>query len=387
MCKIGQTFGTNAPKRNNRQSTGDDMRRTIKLISTASALALALAIANPAAAAPGDKMGKPGGNGGGGRQMPQARPAPQAKPAGSYNKAQPSGGRERPASMGNARPAGYNPSGNKAASYDRPGSKPVASYDRPGNKPGASYDRPGNKPGASYDRPGNKPGGANDRPGNNNRPGYKPGGNNDININNNTNVNVSGNNRYPNNNYANRYPVYRPPGGGYYRPPNGGYYGPPRPPYGGWHGGYYPPPRYYYNDGPSVGGVLFGVAVTTSLLALLSAANQPDVIYVQGAPPPPLPAYQPPRNTSGAPATINVDINSMTASARPSASVCLTEAARQIGATGGSEIRIGDIVNVEPGNGGYRFQFVLVGVYPDETRNIPMYCRATSEKIVELTFG
>ncbi len=227
-------------------------------------------------------------------------------------------------------------------------------------------------------------GNANNRPG----AGNRPGGN--INIDNSTNINVVGNNRPG---YNNRYPVYRPPGGGYYRPPNGGYYGPPRPPYGGWHGGYYPPRRYYYNDGPSVGDVLFGVAVTTSLLALLSAATRPpppQIIVVQGAPPPPplpLEPYRPPANISGAPATINVDINSMSADARPTASTCLTEAARQIGATGGSEISIDSIVEVEKGNGGYRFRLTLLGVYPDETRAIPMYCRATPDKIIELTFG
>ncbi|MFZ4689842.1 MAG: hypothetical protein ACOYLS_11440 [Polymorphobacter sp.] len=130
--------------------------------------------------------------------------------------------------------------------------------------------------------------------------------------------------------------------------------------------------------------------MTTSLLAILSAASQPKTVIVQGAPPPPPPPvqpYTPPRNTTGAPATINVDIMSMTAAARPSASVCLTEAARQIGATGGSEIRIDKVVEVEQGNGGYRFRLTLIGVYPDETRAIPMYCRATPEKIVELTFG
>jgi hypothetical protein len=134
------------------------------------------------------------------------------------------------------------------------------------------------------------------------------------------------------------------------------------------------------------------VAVTTSLLALLSAATQPkqpQTVVVQGAPPmpPPPPTYVPPPKSSGAPAAINVDLGGLTPEARPTASVCLTEAARQIGATGGSEIRLDRVVEVEKGNGGYRFRLNLLGVYPDETRTIPMYCRATPEKIVELTFG
>ena len=60
---------------------------------------------------------------------------------------------------------------------------------------------------------------------------------------------------------------------------------------------------------------------------------------------------------------------------------------RQIGATGGTEIRIDGDVDVEQGNGGYRFRLNLLGIYPDQARIIPMYCRATPEKIVELTFG
>jgi hypothetical protein len=218
-------------------------------------------------------------------------------------------------------------------------------------------------------------------------------GNNDITINNNNNINVSGNNRYPNTNpNANRYPVYQTPNGGYYRPPNGGYYRPPPPPPGGWGGGYYPPPSYFYDDGPSVGDVIAGVAVAGSLIYLLTEVTKPkqQTVVVQGGPPPmppPPQPYVPPKNSTGAPALVNVDINGLTPAQRPSASVCITEAARQIGATGGTEIRVKQIVDVEEGNGGYRFRLVLLGVYPDETRTIPMYCRATPEKIVELTFG
>ncbi|MEY2884469.1 MAG: hypothetical protein RL490_2193, partial [Pseudomonadota bacterium] len=180
------------------------------------------------------------------------------------------------------------------------------------------------------------------------------------------------------------------PGG--YRPPvyhpGGGYYRPPPPPYGGWHGGYYPPPRYYYDPGPSFGEVIAGVAVATGLIALLSAATRPQTVVVQGAaPPPPQQAYKPPANSDGRPAMINVDLGALEAAAKPPASVCLTEASRQIGATGGTEIRVDRILEVERGNGGYRFRLNLVGVYPDQNRMIPMYCRATPEKIIEMTFG
>jgi hypothetical protein len=352
------------------------MRRFIGLFASTSLVAVQLLAAVPVIAAPGS--GSAGtryaaqnakANTSGRSVKPayskadaRAAKAKYAKPEGRPAKpayAKPAGRPDKPSyAKPGKRPDLTSNDGYQAAKIARP-DKDRPNYNRP-DKERPNYSRPvNNRP--NYDRPGNN------KPGKPNRP--RPGGN-DINV-----------------NINNRYPVYRPPGGGYYRPPGGGFYGPPRPPYGGWRGGYYPPARYYYNDGPSVGEVLFGVAVTTSLLALLSAASQPDVVYVQGQTPPPLPPYVPPSNISGAPASINVDISSMTSSSRASASVCLTEAARQIGATGGREIRIDRIDNVEQGNGSYRFRLTLQADYQTETRIIPMYCRATSDKIVELSFG
>jgi hypothetical protein len=293
---------------------------------------------------PGNKMAGSNNRGNGpgyAAQRPQTRPA-RPPGNGSYNRPPGNGGYNRP------------PGGN----YNRP---PGGNYNRPPGNGG--YNRPNTKPAPGYN--------GNYRP-------NRPGGNNNVNIGNTVIIPGGG-----------RYPVYRPPGGGYYRPPGGGYYRPPRPP-GGWGGGFYPPPGYYYNDGPSVGDVIAGVAVTGSLLYLLSQATKPDQppVIVQGGPPPmPAQPYRPPAGSSGAPARINVDLGGLTPAARPTASVCITEAARQIGATGGTEIRLDRVVDVEPGNGGYRFRVDLLGIYPDETRRIPMYCRATPEKIVELTFG
>jgi hypothetical protein len=302
------------------------------------------------------------------------------------------GGANRPAPAGKPAPGGYQ--------------KPAGGYQKPAGssyqKPAGGYQKPA---GGSYQKPATSQGNMNkDYKGtaNNKKTNYTGanGGNNTVTINNNNNVNVSGNNkagyyRPP----ANRPPGYYPPGArppgyrppGYY-PPAGGYYRPFPPPVGGWGGYYYPPSRYYYDNDIGFGEVFAGVLVAGSLVALLSAATapKPATVYVQGqpAPPPgPPPMYQPPPQSSGGPAAIRVDLAGLAPEARPSASTCLTEAARQIGATGGTEIRIKQIVDVEQGNGGYRFRLVLTGIYPDEARSIPMYCRATPEKIVELTFG
>jgi len=289
------------------------------------------------------------------KQKTPARPSVEAEPAVVAP------GRVRPAPTGDA--AAPRPRGQAETMATDKKSRPAVS-----NKAGSDKVNPDNRPGTR-------------------RP---VAGNNNVAAGN--TVVVAGGNRN-----ANTYPVYRTPNGNFYQQPNGGYYRPPPPPPGGWQGGYFPPPEYYYDDGPSVGEVIAGVAVTAGLLALLVSATTPDepqTAVVPGAPPPPpLPApppsasYVPPPTSTGAPAAIRVDIVSLAPEMRPSASVCLTEAARQIGATGGTEIRIDGDVDVEQGNGGYRFRLNLLGIYPDQARIIPMYCRATPEKIVELTFG
>ena len=153
---------------------------------------------------------------------------------------------------------------------------------------------------------------------------------------------------------------------------------------GGNGGGYYPPEK----NGPSTGAIIGGVAVAAGLIALIAATQKNPQNASTSAPTSTAPVpYQPPAGTTGQPARITADLGGLTTDARPSFNTCLTEAARQIGATGGTEVRLDRFNEVEKGNGGYRFRFMLVGVYPDESRTIPMYCRATPDKIIELTFG
>ncbi len=141
--------------------------------------------------------------------------------------------------------------------------------------------------------------------------------------------------------------------------------------------------------GPSAGTIIGGVAVAAGLAALLSSGNRASPQSQTDNPAPPLPRqpFVPPAGSTGAPARITANIGGVTPSARPSLNTCLTEAARQIGATGGTDIRLDRLDDIEAGNGGYRFRFQLIGVYPDENRNIPVFCRATPTKLVELTFG
>lgn len=133
--------------------------------------------------------------------------------------------------------------------------------------------------------------------------------------------------------------------------------------------------------GPSAGLVIGGVAVAAGLVALLASKNKKaDKPAETGAPETP-PSYPP-----GPPAAISADLSSLPAAARPSMQTCLFEASRQVGATGGTRLRFDRLGSIEPGNGGWRFAAELVATYPDGERNVPIYCRATPSKVVQLDF-
>ena len=158
-----------------------------RLITTISAVAVALLVSAPSADA--QDRGRGRNNGSATRPRTEAsRPSsPSSSNRGSYRP----GNAGRPSSTGTSRPTG-------TVSNSRPGSMGGSGY-RPGNsgsgngqgyRPGGSNDRPGNggsgyRPGGN-DRPGDRPGGGNgfrpggnDRPGHGNDHGYRPGGGHD----------------------------------------------------------------------------------------------------------------------------------------------------------------------------------------------------------------
>jgi hypothetical protein len=144
-------------------------------------------------------------------------------------------------------------------------------------------------------------------------------------------------------------------------------------------------------SGPSAAAIIGGVAVAGGLIALLSQSNSSASPPPAAGTPPavgntPTPAPRPPAPPAS-PARITAQLGGLTPDARPAMQTCLNEAARQVGATGGTEIRLERLDDVQPGNGGFRFRFQLVAVYPDETRSIATFCRATPTNVVELTFG
>jgi hypothetical protein len=145
---------------------------------------------------------------------------------------------------------------------------------------------------------------------------------------------------------------------------------------GGWDDG-----RPDRDKGPSTGLIIGGVAVAAGLVALLASKNKKADKPAETTAPETPPSYPP-----GPPAAISADLSSLPAEAKPSMQTCLFEASRQIGATGGTRLRFDRLRSIEPGNGGWRFAAELVATYPDGDRNVPIYCRATPSKVVQLDF-
>lgn len=149
------------------------------------------------------------------------------------------------------------------------------------------------------------------------------------------------------------------------------------------------------NDGSNTGLIIGGVAVAAGLVALLANRNRPAPTQSTGtgeippAPSPEMPTPLPETPTvfpPGPPAAITADLSSLPADSRPSMQTCLFEASRQIGATGGTRLRFDRLVHIEPGNGGWRFRAETTASYPDGERTIPIFCRATPTRVVQLEF-
>ena len=135
------------------------------------------------------------------------------------------------------------------------------------------------------------------------------------------------------------------------------------------------------DKGPSTGLIIGGVVVAAGLVALLASRNKKPNVATGTSTPGAPPSYPP-----GPPAAVSADLSSLQAGARPSMQTCLFEAARQIGATGGTRLRYDRLTSIEPGNGGWRFGAELTATYPDGERAVPIYCRATPSKVVQLDF-
>lgn len=149
-------------------------------------------------------------------------------------------------------------------------------------------------------------------------------------------------------------------------------------------GGHRPEPD--RDKGPSTGAIIAGVAVAGGLIALLASSANKKKKEQQGAAPAPEPET-PATFPAGPPAALVADLSPLPSASRPSVQTCLSEAARQIGATGGTRLSYDRLVSLEPGNGGCRFGASLTATYPDGDRVLPFYCRATPTRVVQLDFA
>ncbi|WP_411340846.1 DUF3011 domain-containing protein [Sphingopyxis sp. J-6] len=141
------------------------------------------------------------------------------------------------------------------------------------------------------------------------------------------------------------------------------------------------PPEKDKDKGPSTGLIIGGAVVAGGLLALLLSKKKKTPTGEETT------ATEPVTYPAGPPATLSANLDSLPSAARPSVRNCMNDAARQIGATGGSRLTYDRLVNLEQGNGGWRIRAAMTATYPDGARSIEMYCRATPSQIIQLDFS
>lgn len=130
--------------------------------------------------------------------------------------------------------------------------------------------------------------------------------------------------------------------------------------------------------GPSTGLIIGGIVVAGGLLALLASQKKKKADGTEEAA-----TTHPARG----PATLSADLGALPSASRPSVQNCMNDAARQIGATGGTHLSYDRLVDLEQGNGGWRIRAAMTATYPDGTKTVEMYCRATPREIIQLDFN
>lgn len=131
--------------------------------------------------------------------------------------------------------------------------------------------------------------------------------------------------------------------------------------------------------GPSTGLIIGGIVVAGGLIALLASQKKkkPDGSVDESAA----------TNPGGPPATLSANLSGLPSASRSSVQNCMNDAARQIGATGGTRLSYDKLVSLEQGNGGWRIRAAMTATYSDGARSIEMYCRATPTDIIQLDFN
>lgn len=130
------------------------------------------------------------------------------------------------------------------------------------------------------------------------------------------------------------------------------------------------------NSGGSNTGAIAGIALAAGLIALLAASSNSNKTTAT-----------PQVNQSAPPAAVIANLSTIPADRRPSVQTCLNEAARQIGATGGTQITLDRVTSVNRVSDGWELRALLVTSYPEETRTVEMTCRANGQQLLAIDFG
>lgn len=118
--------------------------------------------------------------------------------------------------------------------------------------------------------------------------------------------------------------------------------------------------------GSDAGAVIGGVALAAGLVALLAAAGKSGSNS---------------RSAASSTATLTADLNQFPSDARASAQACLNEAARQVGATGGTAVRLDRVDGASRSGEGWMILARLTATYQNQAQAMAMDCRATGDKV------
>lgn len=118
--------------------------------------------------------------------------------------------------------------------------------------------------------------------------------------------------------------------------------------------------------GGNAGAIIGGAALAAGLIALLASAGKGN----QGR-----------SGASAGPASVTADLGKFPSDARTPGDACLREAARQVGATGGSRVELVSVDRAERSGNGWLLIGTLNGTWPDHSQRMTMDCRATGSNV------
>jgi hypothetical protein len=118
------------------------------------------------------------------------------------------------------------------------------------------------------------------------------------------------------------------------------------------------------SGGSSTGAVIGGVALAAGLVALLATAGKSSE-----------------RSATGTVAAIDADLNKFPGDARTAGQACMQEAARQVGQTGGTRVRLDSLDGASRSGDGWSIQARLTGSYPDHSQRMTMDCRTSGDRV------